>query len=248
MRKTKMNKTKNKSRVVRRTKTHRRISTGIKNVHNLFILDRSGSMDKVRDVTIRGFNEQVQTIRDQEKKSKQTQIVSFVTFNQLYNEKFFNQKSSQLQELRAEDYIPDGGTALNDAVGKAVTKLRNELNGNKDTAVIVTILTDGEENSSREYTTQQVADLIKEVQDKLNWTVTYIGANQDVKLAAQTYNLKLSNTMRYDSDPIGTSKAFSKLSSARTLYSASLSTVKSVADVTTDSFFNSKNEVEDANS
>lgn len=193
-------------------------ASAITTTHNIFILDSSGSMQTVRDVTRQGFNEQVQTIKKLEKEGKLKQTATFYTFADNVTEKFANVPASQVNELQPNDYNPDGSTALNDCIGKAVAKARADLAGRTDTAVVLTILTDGQENASKEYNTPQIAALLKEVQEKEKWTVTYVGANQDVHLAARTYNLNLSNTVSYTSTGAGTTAAFQKMAKSRASY------------------------------
>lgn len=225
---------------VKRVGSAKRIATG--EVQHLFILDSSGSMDSVRDVTRVGFNEQVQTIRKAEKENKnQKQFVTFYTFSDKPVEKFFNVSSTELKELGDRDYLPSGNTALNDCIGTAVTKLRAELKDKPETAVIVTILTDGMENASREYSTPQIADLLKDVQKQNKWTVTYIGANQDVHAAAKNYSIPLSNVQGYTSSAGGTSAAMRNIASTRSMYLSKLSDYTSKGITTSHSAFdNSK--------
>ncbi|MGI8849788.1 MAG: VWA domain-containing protein [Pyrinomonadaceae bacterium] len=121
-------------------------------VHNLIILDESGSMEVIKNATITGFNEVVQTIKGVEKQfPEEEQFVSLVTFNGLeIKTNLFNKRVKNLKEIDEEIFQPDSLTPLYDAIGFSVNKLRKEIESQKDCHVLVTILTDGEENDSRE--------------------------------------------------------------------------------------------------
>jgi hypothetical protein len=233
MSKTKIVKSAKKTNVKKVVKNVRRISNKspkkkdkVTTIRHLFILDSSGSMYSVRDVTIEGFNKQVSVIAEAAKNGKQKQIVDFYTFADKPTEVFWNQNSNKLKKLTDDSYKPDGFTALNDAIGFAVTKLKEELKGRKDTDVIVTILTDGLENNSKEWVnTEKVRTLLRDVQDNLKWTVTFLGANIDVEHTAKSFGLNLSNTLKFTNNKAGASAAFHGMSSARSAYLQNASSV-----------------------
>ena len=156
-------------------------------VYNLLILDESGSMEVVREPTIRGFNELVQSVQGLAREfPDKKQVVSLTTFNGAgIREKLFLQESSALQPLTLADYRPDSMTPLHDAIGQSVSKLRNVLTttGAVNYQVLVTVLTDGEENASKEFTRPVIRQLIEQLKEQ-GWTFTYIGANHDVDRAA----------------------------------------------------------------
>jgi uncharacterized protein YegL len=153
-----------------------------RSVYNLIILDESGSMETIKNSTITGFNEIVQTIKGMGKQfPEQEHFVSLVTFNGLgIKTKLFNKKVKNLMEIDESTFQPDAATPLYDAIGFSVNKLRREIESVKDCAVLVTILTDGEENDSKEYTGAAVKKLVGNLK-KHGWTFTYIGADHDVE-------------------------------------------------------------------
>src|SRR5690606_34688713 len=122
-------------------------------VHNLIILDESGSMFSIKKQIISGFNEVVQTVQGVEQQyPEQEHFISFVTFNGLgITEQLFNSPVKFLKELVESSYRPAASTPLYDAIGYGVSKLERLLEGNDNYNVLVTVLTDGEENSSQEY-------------------------------------------------------------------------------------------------
>ena len=187
-------------------------------VYNLIILDESGSMDSIKKATISGFNELVQTIKGIEKQfPEQQHFISFVTFNgQDVKTHLDKQAVAMLSQMDAKNYKPASATPLYDAIGLSVTKLRLDLTGQENTNVLVTILTDGEENSSREFNGQQIKTLIEE-QKASGWTFTYIGANQDVERVAG--NLSITNTMQFEANDADVNRMFAKERSSRFSYS-----------------------------
>ncbi len=189
-------------------------------VHNLIILDESGSMEIIKQATITGFNEVVQTIKGVEESfPEQTHFVSLVTFNGLgIDTKLFAKKVKNLRELDGETFQPDASTPLYDAIGFSVTKLRKKIAA-ESCDVLVTIITDGEENASREYTGAAVKKLIDEMK-KQGWTFTYIGANHDVEQVA--YSLSITNSLKFEANETDVKRAFDHDKKARHIHAAKL--------------------------
>jgi Mg-chelatase subunit ChlD len=190
-------------------------------VHNLIILDESGSMESIKRTIIQGFNEIVQTVKGIEKNfPEQEHFISLVTFNGLGQKLLhFIDPVSKLEQIDNTRYQPDSMTPLFDAIGFSVTKLRQVLEGKTDYDVLVTILTDGEENSSKEYTGKAISQLINEL--KLNhWTFTYIGTDHNVEEFAAT--ISITNTMTFQKNEAGMQAMFSKERSTRQKYSQNI--------------------------
>jgi hypothetical protein len=187
-------------------------------VYNLIILDESGSMDAIKGSTISGFNELVQTIKGIEKQyPEQKHFISLVTFNGLgIKTKLDKQPVSGLSVLDKDSYNPDSMTPLYDAIAFSVLKLRMDIAGIENTHVLVTILTDGLENHSKEFSGRQVKNIIDE-QKALGWTFTYIGANHDVEQAAAS--ISITNIMKFESDDTSVNALFAMEKQARSNYS-----------------------------
>ena len=185
-------------------------------VYNLLILDESGSMEVVREATIRGFNELVQSVQGLAREfPEKKQVVSLTTFNGAgIRETLFLQDAGALQPLTRADYRPDSMTPLHDAIGQSVSKLRNVLSttGAADYQVLVTVLTDGEENASKEFTRPVIRQLIEQLKEQ-GWTFTYIGANHDVDRAAD--GLAIDNKLAFTQNAEEMDAMFSKERSAR---------------------------------
>jgi hypothetical protein len=187
-------------------------------VHNLIILDESGSMQSIKSTIITGFNELVQTIQGIEKQfPEQEHTISFLTFNGL-GQKFhhFNDAASKLKQIDEEVYKPDSLTPLFDAMGFSINKLKKLLEGQSDYNVLVTILTDGEENASKEFSGADIKKLVEELQMN-RWTFTYIGTDHDVEKIARSLSIK--NTMTFEKNEADIKNMWLKESSARASYS-----------------------------
>ena len=187
-------------------------------VYNLIILDESGSMDSIKKATIGGFNELVQTIKGiEEKYPEQQHFISFITFNGFGVKTHLDKQAvSELLQIDERNYQPNSMTPLYDAIGLSVLKLRVDLAGQENTNVLVTILTDGEENASKEFSGQQIKSIIDE-QKALGWTFTYIGANQDVEKVAAT--ISITNTMQFAANDEDVQAMFVREKSSRMRYS-----------------------------
>ena len=193
--------------------------TPLRTVYNLLILDESGSMEVVREATIRGFNELVQSVQGLAREfADKKQVVSLTTFNGAgIRETLFLQDASALRPLTLADYRPDSMTPLHDAIGQSVSKLRNVLatTGAVDYQVLVTVLTDGEENASKEFTRPVIRQLIEQLKEQ-GWTFTYIGANHDVDRAAD--GLAIDNKLAFTQDAAEMDVMFTKERASRRRY------------------------------
>lgn len=184
------------------------------------ILDKSGSMSIVKNETILGFNEQVQSIRKAEKdKENHRSIVSLVTFNDNVDVVFFNQPIDSLKELTADDYNPDGLTAMLDAVGYTIDRLKRETDTeDPNNAYLIIVMSDGMENASREYTRTDIAERIQSLQKTERWTFTYMGANQDLSKIEEELYIPKGNITSFNADAQGTLQGFATMSTATANY------------------------------
>ncbi len=150
-------------------------------VHNLIILDESGSMESIKNSVLQGFNEIVQTIQGIEKEfPDQEHFISMISFNGLGQKLLhFIDPVSKLNQLNHNSYNPQASTPLFDAMGFGLHKLDQHLANLSDYHVLVTILTDGEENASKEYSGETIHKMVQDLKEK-KWTFTYIGADHDV--------------------------------------------------------------------
>lgn len=181
-------------------------------IHNLIILDESGSMESIKRAAINGMNETVQSIRDAQKKHEdQEHIVSLVSFNSSKIKGIYDcVPVAEVEELTDKEYVPDCCTPLYDAMGLSLNHLRAKVND--EDKVLVTIITDGEENSSTEYNSAAIKALVDSLKEK-GWVFAYIGANQDVLKVAQT--ISVTNVMNFSSTDFGTGSAIASLRKSR---------------------------------
>jgi len=198
-------------------------------VHNLIILDESGSMDSIQEMIMQGFNEIVQTIKGIEKQfPEQEHFISMVSFNGLGQKMIhFIDPVSKLEFIDDTKYKPDASTPLYDAMGFACNKLRQITEEVKDCNVLVTILTDGEENASKEYTGITIKKMVEEL--KLNrWTFTYIGADHDVEEFAGS--IGISNFIKFEKNKSAISKLFNTERHSRIFYSEKIRNNENTSD------------------
>lgn len=176
-------------------------------VFNLIILDESGSMSCIERQALSGVNETLQTIRlAQEKYPEQEQLVTFVPF-QSGSIRFVRdcESISGIRDLEPGEYRPGTCTPLYDAIGISVNRLKKCVSAMD--SVLVTIITDGYENDSKEYTSASISRLVEEMKGK-GWLFTYIGANQDALEVARSINIR--NAMNFVQDDSGTREMFRK--------------------------------------
>jgi hypothetical protein len=132
-----------------------------------------------------------------------------------------------LNELNTSSYRPDASTPLFDAMGISMGKLAAELEGTQAYNVLVTIFTDGEENTSVEYSGQLIRKMVENLKDK-KWTFTYIGTDHDVDKIA--ISLSINNVMKFERSSASMKAMFLKESEARMAYSQKIRQKKETKD------------------
>lgn len=192
------------------------------------LVDQSGSMSNTRQSTVDGINEYIHTLKEDGGKYK----VSLTMFDSdgegklRLDKPWDNTYIDDVPELKLEDYNPNGGTPLQDAF--CVTL--KDMNDRKDEKYLFVVLTDGYENTSKEYSAEDMKKLKKKLESKDNWTFVYLGANQDAFATASVYDFSVSNTSNFNTTAKGTNIMFASLGAATRSYSAS-------AQMSTDSYF-----------
>ena len=189
-----------------------------KRVHNLIIVDESGSMEVIRKQAFVGMNETLQTVRKmQEKFPDQEQFVTLLTFDTGHTTWHYdNQPAAQTKDLDWKAYSPGGGTPLYDAIGKGISKTNAQIEDGDH--VLVTIITDGEENSSVEWSLKMVRNLIDKLK-RQNWTFTLIGTdNLDVE--GMAHSMSIDEHLQFTEDAESTRRMFLRERKARVNYNA----------------------------
>ena len=187
-------------------------------VYNLVILDKSGSMESIRKDAIDGYNETLGSIRAAQLKHLDTQdhFVSLAAFCDCGIDMIYDKTPiKDAEKLTWDKYDPCCCTPLFDAIGKTVKKIKKDTKDIEDAAVLVTIITDGYENSSKEWTGPMVKKLIDECKEE-GWMFSFIGAGEDVVKVATT--ISITNTMVWENTSEGTKKMFDIENDARAEY------------------------------
>jgi uncharacterized protein YegL len=163
------------------------------------IIDESGSMNSARDTTIAGFNEFVNGQKSAEA-SAGAGYLTLIKFD-APNIKtvYVNRPLNEVPVLDRNGYNPGGGTNLLDAIGNAINSVNDQLAKSKKKdrpGVIITIMTDGEENSSRTYNNEAIKAMVAAA-EKSDWTFTFLGANIDAFAVGSTFGMTAMNSVNY---------------------------------------------------
>lgn len=184
-------------------------------VFNLIVLDESGSMSGVVESTISGCNETIDVANAARKGNpdKMNQFVSIFAFQSGdpdHPSRYIlrNKKADDVKHITKKDYCPNGCTPLYDAIGVTITHLIEQAATHEDAMGIITIITDGYENSSTRYRREDIHRLISRVKE-MGWQVNFMGANIDVEHEAD--NLGIESAVSFSADIAGTKKAFGDL-------------------------------------
>lgn len=162
------------------------------------VVDRSGSMSRTKNDAQGGINEFIR----KQKELPGDCLFSLVQFDTTYE---FVHKAKPLKDV-AEDYklVPRGGTALLDAVGRAIVETGERLKGIDESQrpglVVFVIVTDGEENSSREFQLDKIKELIETQKNVYKWQFTFLGANQDAFAQGAAMGITLTACANYGAE------------------------------------------------
>ncbi|MBO4607786.1 MAG: VWA domain-containing protein [Prevotella sp.] len=184
-------------------------------VFNVIILDKSGSMGSIRQAAVDGFNETLAGIKRAQERYADTQdhFVSLLTFCDCEKRYVYNKvPAAKACPLTPADYQPCCCTPLYDAMGFTLTSMRKYIAAIEDHVVVVTIITDGLENSSKEYTGAAVKQLVEELK-KEGWTFTYMGANQNSVEVA--FNISIRNSVNFVASSAGMKNTMARDSQTR---------------------------------
>ena len=192
------------------------------------LLDRSGSMESCRDQTIAAFNEYVKTVRQQSKSGTRLSLTTFDS--ESIDRVVESQRISEVPPLTRDTFVPRGSTPLFDAVAHVVAAT-DKVNLLPDERVALAILTDGHENASREMTAEAVRKLLIDRQERCNWLVQYLGANQDAWAAGAQIGVASAHAMHYATASVDMAMD-SMASSVKRYRSAPLAEAKTAAGFT----------------
>jgi uncharacterized protein YegL len=172
-----------------------------KNLKIVFVIDESGSMQGSEQDVIGGFNG---FINRQKNENVGIVSVSLYKFNTDVSLVYLDVPINNIESITKKDYNPNGFTALYDAIGMAITETGNKLSANKSKHnrenVLIVIITDGQENASKEYTSQTVKSLISTHEKLLQWNFIYLGVG--LKDFTDASVLELKNRAKLKKDNI----------------------------------------------
>lgn len=180
----------------------------------VFILDKSGSMEGLEKDTIGGYN----SMLAKQKAVAGEALITTVLFDNNYELLHDRIDIRAVQPITEKEYSVGGATALLDAIGKTIHKIGN---AQKNTAedyraekVIFVIITDGEENSSREYSPDRIKQMIEEQKSRYAWEFIFLGANIDAVATAGRFGIAPDCAQNYHADSEGIELNFNVLSDA----------------------------------
>lgn len=173
------------------------------------VQDDSTSMGDRTDATINGFNEYVTDLATDDSDKA---YLTLVQFNTRYKVVYKNKNVKRAPKLNRDTYHPNGMTALYDAVGRAINDLKNTLED--DERALVVIMTDGMENSSREFTQQNIQKMIRDCEEEGNWTFVFLGAGPDSWTGGRLLGINASQVINYGTDQHSHSVGYSGLAAA----------------------------------
>jgi hypothetical protein len=175
------------------------------------IVDRSGSMDLIKKDAIGGFN----SFLKEQKVQPGEATMTILLFDTEYNFLCSGKPIKEVEPLNETTFVPRGSTALLDAIGRTVTELKSR----DPKKAIIMILTDGQENSSREFNKTQIKQMMEDCKTK-GWFVAYISANVDAFDDAQSVGIGRMQTSSFTPNAQGAHIAHMTASYATSDYRA----------------------------
>lgn len=176
------------------------------------ILDRSGSMQGVRDDTIGGYN----TFISEQAKLPGEARMTLVQFDDQYERVYMGVRVGEVRPLDHKTFVPRGSTALLDAIGRTISETGSRLaalaEADRPGKVIMVIITDGYENASKEFKRERVFSLINHQREHYSWDFVFLGANQDAIAAGAAIGVMASKVMSYAADAKGMQDVFASTS------------------------------------
>lgn len=184
----------------------------MKSTEIIFIIDKSGSMSRLTNDTIEGFNGFVESQKDGTKTTLTT--VLFDTSWKILHDGI---DVYEVAPMTTKDYMAYGGTAMLDTIGDIINRVQDrhdELGKDKPDNVLFVITTDGEENSSSKFTKAQIEKMIKHQTNGHGWEFMFLGANMDAVTVATNIGISHDRAVSYDWTSCGTDALYSTVTAA----------------------------------
>jgi hypothetical protein len=182
--------------------------------HMTVILDRTGSMESIRDDTIGGFT----TFLKKQKKEPGTATLTLVQFDSQDPYELIHRFKpiGEVPELNRETYVPRASTPLLDALGRGINDLEKSLSELKEedcpSKVVLVVVTDGQENSSREFRKDQIEKMVKEKTEKNSWQFVFLSADLAALGDAQAVGIHADAMLLFAKNNKGSADAWTSLS------------------------------------
>ena len=184
----------------------------------VFILDKSGSMGGLEKDTIGGYN----TMLEKQKTVEGECCITTALFDHEYTLLFDRIDIKAVSPLTEKEYAVGGSTALLDAIGLTIHKIGNAqahtAENYRAEKVLFVIITDGEENASREYSAGQVKQMIEQQKAKYGWEFVFLGANIDAVETAGRFGITPDRAQNFHADSEGVELNFLAMSEAVASY------------------------------
>ena len=178
----------------------------------VFILDKSGSMSGLEKDTIGGFN----SMLEQQRKVNGECVITTVLFDNRYELLHDRIDIRAVQPITGKEYFVGGSTALLDAIGRTIHKIgtvqKNTAEAYRAEKVMFVIITDGEENASRVYSSVQIRQMIQHQKERYGWEFIFLGANIDAVETAGRFGIDADRAVDYVPDGEGTELNFRMMS------------------------------------
>lgn len=192
------------------------------------IIDRSGSMVTIANDAIGGFNT---FLADQQQVPGEARM-TLALFDDKFEYVYAGKPLSEAEPLTGKTFVPRGGTALLDAIGRTLNEQGARIKGdNWAEKVIVCILTDGGENQSREFKHDQIKTMVKHAEEH-GWSFVFLAANQDAFAAGASYGISAAHTMAFAANATGTQTAYQSMSATTRSLRSGPAPIKTPAEST----------------
>lgn len=185
------------------------------------IIDRSTSIrtSNLIDSTIEGFNSLLAKQKTEPGEAKMTVVLfdgDYHNPQSAYEMRYDGEQLALIEDLSRDNFVPKGMTALYDAIGRTIDAIKTRHmgtpNAERPAKTIVAIITDGEENSSVEYTKTTVKQMIETMETEYGWAFLFLGAGIDAMSDGTSLGMSLNNTLSYANTGVETTRAFTNMS------------------------------------
>jgi uncharacterized protein YegL len=173
-----------------------------------FVLDKSGSMEMIRPATVAGFN---QFLRDQQREGGSA-TMTLTLFDTHCRTVVSAMPLAEVRPLNSRSYVPGGGTALYDAIARTMTITDEYVATHKPDQVLFVIMTDGQENASREFDRHSIMEMIEDRQKIADYEFIYLGANQDAYAVGDGLGIRGGRTLDFAASPAAAQATMQRVS------------------------------------